>query len=108
MAAQGGSEPVYDVVSPVPAQRVRRPDVAGRLGTLSGKTLAFVWDSLFDGDLCFEAIAAVLSRDHPGVRFVGHEAFGDIHGGDERAVVEALPDKLARYRVDAAIVGVGA
>jgi hypothetical protein len=108
MAAQGGSEPQYEVVSPVPAQRVAPPEVAERLGTLSGKTVAFLWDSLFDGDLCFEAIAAELSRHYPEVTFVGYEAFGDIHGRHERAVVADLPDKLARYRVDAAIVGVGA
>jgi hypothetical protein len=102
------TEPTYSVVSPVPAQRVDRPTVAPPLPSLSGKTVAFLWDSLFDGDLCFETISAEIARHYQDVTFVGYEPFGDIHGRDEKAVVEDLPDKLARYRVDAAIVGVGA
>jgi hypothetical protein len=93
------AEPVYEVVSPVPAQRVDRPPTAPALPNLDGKTVAFLWDSLFDGDRCFEAISARLSEEYTGVTFVGYDVFGDIHGRDE---------KLARYRVDAAIVGVGA
>ncbi len=108
MMDSGSTEPVYEVVSPIPPQRVERPSVADALPSLTGKTVAFIWDSLFDGDLCFEAITAELSQHYNDVTYVGHEAFGDIHGRDERAVVAALPDRLAEYRVDAAIVGVGA
>jgi hypothetical protein len=103
-----GAEPVYEVVSPIPAQRPDGPAVSDPLGDLTGRTVAFIWDSLFDGDLCFEAISAELSERYEGMTFVGYSHFGDIHGRDEKAVVEALPDRLQEYRVDAAIVGVGA
>ena len=102
------NEPVYEVVSPVPPQRVERVGAAPSLPGLEGRRIAFLWDSLFDGDLAFEAIAGELTQRYDGVEFVGYEHFGDIHGPDEAAVIEALPDRLREYRVDAAIAGVGA
>jgi hypothetical protein len=101
-------EPVYEVVSPVTEQRVDRLAPAAGLKGLDGRRIAFLWDSLFDGDLCVAAMAAELEARGSGAGFVGHEAFGDIHGRDAAAVLDALPDRLRQYRVDAAIVGVGA
>lgn len=101
-------EPRYEVVSPVTAQRVDRLRPAPPLDGLEGRRVAFLWDSLFDGDRCFAAMAAELEARGAGVEFVGHEEFGDIHGRDAAGVLAELPDRLRRYRVDAAIVGVGA
>jgi len=67
-----------------------------------------VWDYLFKGDAMFETVCGPLRERWPGVEFVGPEPFGNIHGPDERQVVEDLPRRLREQRVDAAIVGVGA
>jgi hypothetical protein len=101
-------EPEYAVVEPIGAQVVERLRPAADLDRLAGSTIAFVWDALFKGDLVFAAMAEQLSREHPDVTWVPHEVFGDIHGAEEAAVVADLPNRLAEYRVDAAIVGVGA
>lgn len=94
-----------------PEGRATKGQLAGRerLPDLSGKTIAFVWDYVFRGDDMFEIIKDELrQRGHDDVTFVDHDVFGDTHGADERAVVADIPDKLLQYRVDAAIVGVGA
>jgi hypothetical protein len=42
------------------------------------------------------------------VEFVGFDQFGSTFGGDEHAVLAALPERLAALRVDAVISGIGA
>ena len=99
---------MYDVVSPVTAQRPQTVQAAAPLPDLGSKRIGFVWDQLFDGDLVFAAIAEELGGRVEGIEFVGHEEFGDIHGADEQQVVAELPEKLAKHRIDAVVAGVGA
>lgn len=102
------AESDYEVLSPEPprsASFLRPSDGPGRL---DGARIAFVWDYLFQGPQLFAALATELGRRHPGIEFVSYEEFGDIHGPDEAAVVADLPDRMRQYRVDAAIVGIGA
>jgi hypothetical protein len=99
------TEPLYEVVSPVgrwAGQAVRRAS-AERVGRVG-----FVWDYVFRGDEMFRMVAEGLRRRDPNLTFVDHEAFGDIHGPDERRVVAELPGRLHEQQVDAVIVGVGA
>lgn len=104
------SEPVYDVVWPLAPRAERHRRLSAGLDGAGGRTYAFVWDRLFRGDEMFDAARELILESDSDARFVGWEAFGDIHGSVEveQAAVAALPDKLREYRVDAALVGVGA
>jgi hypothetical protein len=53
-------------------------------------------------------VRAAVSARFPGVTFIGPEAFGNIHGPQEREVVAALPARLAELGVHGAVVSVGA
>jgi hypothetical protein len=101
-------EPVFEVVIPFGRQRQPGLEPAPAISGLSHKRVGFVWDQLFDGDLVFDAVAAELGRSFEGMAFIGYENFGDIHGADEKSVLEALPSRLQQHRVDALVVGVGA
>jgi hypothetical protein len=77
--------------------------LAGRLGTLEGKTVGELWDDLFRGDEIFPMLEAELARRFPGVRFVDYRIFGSTHGGEEHRTIGELPAKLQKHRVDAVI-----
>src|SRR5689334_19744959 len=96
-----GMEPVFDVVwpkSPLGAQP-RRP--APRLATLRGARIGFAWDYVFRGDELFPLLARELRRRFEGLEIVDYPTFGNLHGPRERELVAALPEALARHRVDA-------
>ena len=101
-------EGLFEVVIPFGPQRQPGLAPAPPIGELSHKRVGFVWDQLFDGDVLFDAIAAELGRSFDGMAFIGYEDFGDIHGADEKRVLEALPSRMQQHRVDALVVGVGA
>lgn len=98
-------EPVYEVVWPKSPLGVQPRRAADRLTTLEGARIGLVWDHMFRGEELFPVLATELQRH--GAQVVGWEAFGNVHGPDEHAVVEALPDALRRHRVDAVVVGNG-
>lgn len=98
----------YEVMWPLARKRIApRADVAS-LTDLSGKTVAQVWDRMFRGEEIFAEMREHLSARFPGIKFIPHERFGDIHGPDERAVVAKLVPRLREFGCDAAIVGIGA
>lgn len=101
------SEPQYDVVWPKSALGVQPGRVAPRLATLDGARIGFVWDYLFRGEEIFPVIQRELERRHPGLSVVGYDAFGNIHGPHEHALVEALPGTLDEHSIDAVVVGNG-
>jgi len=80
---------------------------APRPESLAGKTVAFLWDDMFRGDEIFPLLERAIDTAFDDVRFVGHDAFGSTFGGDEHAVLDALPERLRAYGVDAVISGVG-
>ena len=82
-------------------------ELAPRLETLEGKTVAQLWDELFKGDIVFELLEAGLRERYPGINFVSWREFGSTHGSDEREVVSALPNKFKELGVDAVISGMG-
>jgi len=102
------SDPVASVVSPLGRTTADELEVNDGLGPLGGKRIAFVWDLLFSGDKMIEEMQAILGEKYPGVEFVGHENFENIHGPEERRVVAELPDRLKELEVDGAVIGVGA
>ena len=104
MSGSDGRE-IYRVVWPRGAKTVQATDVAPRLDTLEGKTIAQLWDYLFRGDEVFAMLEEELARRFPGVRFVRYDDFGTTHGSDEQRVLAELPAKLKELGVDAVISG---
>lgn len=99
---------IFEVVWPSTQSRVDRIESVEGLDGLNGKRIAYIWDYRFKGTEMWDLITGELSKLYPGVEFVGHEVFGNIHSDDEVELVGALPEKLRDHRVDAAVVGVGA
>ena len=105
------AEPSYAVVWPSGGRAgVTVAEIAPRLPDLSGRTVAFVWDHVFNGPAMFEQFTAAARTRFGSVDVVGHEEFGNIHGtsAEEHESVAELPARLRAHRVDAAVVGVGA
>lgn len=95
------------VLSPEGPMGVPVMPAAPRPDTLDGKTVAFVWDFVFRGNEMFPVIEASLREQFKDMRFVGPDTFGSTFGGDEEAVLAALPAMLEDLRVDAVVSGVG-
>lgn len=100
-------EPVHEVVWPKSAQGGARRPAATRLTTLDGARIGFVWDYMFRGEELFPVLERELTTRYPGLTVVGYDTFGNIHGPDEHALVEALPGTLDEHSIDAVVVGNG-
>jgi hypothetical protein len=87
-----------------PREQLMR-ELAPRLDTLEGKTVAQLWDELFKGDIVFELLEEGLRKRYPGINFVSWREFGSTHGGREREVLAALPARLKELGVDAVVSG---
>ena len=81
---------------------------APRPAGLDARRVGFLWNHVFRGEEVFPLLARRLEAEFEGVEFVGFDAFGSTFGGDEHAVVEALPSRLRDLGVDAVISGIGA
>jgi hypothetical protein len=86
---------------------VERRDLAPRLPSLQGRTIAFLWDSVFRGDEIFPVLEAALRHRFPDARFVGWDTFGSTFGGEEPRTIAELPSRLRRLGVDAVVSGIG-
>ena len=95
----------YEAHWPRSPRQQRTRDLAPRLDTLEGKTIAQLWDELFKGDLVFELLEEGMKKRYPGIKFVSWRAFGSTHGSNEKEVLAALPQKLRELGVDAVISG---
>ena len=100
----------FAVVWPLaPVHRgVESVEAPPRTRELGGRRIGFIWDYLFHGDEMFEAIRRQLHEGFAEVTIVDYDAFGNIHGPDEDAVIAALPDVLRETGVDSVIAAVGA
>ncbi|MFH1486527.1 MAG: hypothetical protein ABIH46_10680 [Chloroflexota bacterium] len=102
------SEPVYEVVWPLGKSACDVLQPASPVPDLRGKTVCELWDWLFNGDRVFQLLRQALSAGYPGIRFVDYTVFGDIHGRNEREVVNYLPKMLREHGCDVVITGMGA
>lgn len=98
---------LYDVVWPRGKSTEAVNQLAKRLDTLEGKVVAELWDWIFKGDVMFDVFEKELAKQYPGIKFISWREFGEIHGANEHAVLESLPQKLKELNVDAVICGVG-
>jgi hypothetical protein len=102
------AEPRFDAVWPLGRAATQQRPAQTRLDQLDNKTIALIWDFVFRGDEMFELLKTELAARYQGLRFIDYQTFGNVHGGDEREVVAALPQLLSKHKADAAIVGVAA
>jgi len=101
-------EPGYQVLWPLARIEVKAANQTRGLPDLSGKTVAELWDQIFRGDIAYQQLREHLKQRYPGIRFVEHTQFGNIHGPRQREILEELPQKLRAAGVDAVICGIGA
>ena len=97
----------YSVVWPRGEKTQEIAPLAGRLDSLEGKTVGFLWDYLFRGDEVFPLLEEGLKQRYPKINFVNYDEFGSTHGGDEHAVITGLADKIKSTGTDAIISGMG-
>ena len=97
----------YEALWPRSPRQTKVKPLAKRLDTLEGKTIAQVWDYVFRGDEVFEILEQGLKERFLDVKWVSWKEFGSTHGGGEREVVAALPEKMKALGVDAVISGMG-
>jgi hypothetical protein len=100
-------EPTYETVWPRSPRGVQSRRRAPRLTSLEHRRVAFLWDYLFRGDELFPVLEKELINRFPGIEVVGYQEFGNLHGADEKARVERLPDDLRNRGIDAVVSGMG-
>jgi hypothetical protein len=108
MANNLSTEPQFEGVWPLGRLTSKAMETGPRLSELDAAKIGFVWDYLYRGDEIFDILHSALARDYPGMRFGDYQDFGNIHGPEERRVVNELPDRLRSSGVDGLVVGVGA
>ena len=103
MAKKSNGDGIYEVVWPSGERRQALRQLARRLDTLKGKTIAQLWDYLFKGDEVFSALEEKLREQFPGVKFVSWREFGSTHAVNEKELLASLPQRFKELGVDAAI-----
>lgn len=105
--SSGSGDGHYEVLWPRSPRQTKAKQLARRLDTLNGKTIAQLWDFIFSGDKVFAALEEGIRARYPDVRFVSWRDFGNTHGADERKILAELPERFRALGVDAAISGMG-
>ncbi|ODT83705.1 MAG: hypothetical protein ABS76_01970 [Pelagibacterium sp. SCN 64-44] len=102
------TDAIYSALWPLGRSTVTDIGAQPRIADLSRATIAHLSHYGFRHDEMRPVIERELTARFPGIRFVGPEVFGNIHG--PRHGKEALPvlaQRLAEQGVDAVITGVG-
>src|SRR4051812_45765416 len=95
------SEPTYKVVWPLGRSKITEIDAKPRIADLSNATIAHLSHYGFRHDEMIPVIEEALAERYPGIKFVGPEEFGNIHGPKHgKEDLPLLPDRLAEYSVD--------
>ena len=98
---------LYEVVWPLGKSVYKSVPLAPRVPDLRGKTIGWLYDGLFRGEEIFSLVENLIRDQFPGVKFVDHTKFGNIHSHEEAKVISALPDLLHKYKCEAVISGIG-
>lgn len=102
------AEQTYRVVWPLAKSASRKVAMRPRISDLAGKTVCHLSHGGFRDQEIRPIVEERLERRYPGIKFVDHAKFGNIHGprgGEE--VLAALPGRLAEFECDAVITGIG-
>ncbi len=102
-SAEPPGDGLYDVLWPRGERRQAVMPLAKRPDTLNGKTVAQLWDFLFNGDDVFEELEVQLAEKYPDIKWVSWREFGSTHGTSEKEMLAALPQRFKELGVDAAI-----
>ena len=86
-------------------RRQKIQPLAKRFDTLNGKTIAQLWDYLFQGDEVFDELESEIRKVYPDVKFVSWREFGNTHTTNEKELLASLPQRFKELGVDAAISG---
>ncbi len=97
---------LYEVFWPGGPSAVNTISSAPR-ADLTGKRIGILWDYVFRGEEIFPILEKSISEQNENVEFIGYENFGSTFGGDEHAVLAALPKLLKNLKIDAVISGIG-
>ena len=101
------NEQHFEVLWPGGPSAVQTVPAADRLETLNGKRIGFLWDRMLRGEEIFPYLETRLRQRFPDAEFVGYDAFGATFGGDEDAVLDALPARLRELQIHGVISGNG-
>lgn len=102
------TEPQYAALYPLSSKNRGTTAGAPRIPDLNDKTVCEIWDGIFRGETIYPLVREYIKARFPRVRFVDPAAFGNFYGARDHAILSALPEKLKEFKVDAAIVGIGA
>ena len=97
---------LYEVFWPGGPSAVNTISSAPR-ADLTGKRIGILWDYVFRGEESFPILEKCISERYENVEFIGYENFGSTFGGNEHAVLAALPKRLKNLKIDAVISGIG-
>lgn len=101
----------YEVISPSGSEAVERKNLAKRLDTLNGKTVAEVWNEDFKGDIMFPMYRELLKQRFPDVKIVPYTElpFASLKGTPsyQREVLAQIIAGLKAKGADAVITGNG-
>jgi len=102
------AEPQFETLWPLARLTTKSVATYAQLRDVNQAKIGFVWDYMFRGDEIFHILRSALGKQYPAMKFAGYENFGNIHGPDERRVLQELPERLRASGVDAVVVAVGA
>jgi hypothetical protein len=102
------NEPEYRVVWPLGKSTCEAVSVKPRIDDLRGKTICELSHGGFRDPEIRPIVEEILSKEFPGIKFIDHTVFGNIHGRNEAEVLTALPDNLHKNGCNAVITGIGA
>ena len=98
----------YEVVSPGGAAVRLAAKPRRTLVDLNTAKIVELWDDRFYGNEIFAVVREELKARYPGITFVEHTVFGNIHGSDEDAKMTQLATFLESHGCSAVLSAVGA
>jgi hypothetical protein len=102
------NEPIYEVIWPLGRSTVKEIEAKPRVSDLSTVTIGHLSHYGFRHHEMLPVIEAVMKERYPGIKFVGPDEFGNIHGPRHgKDTLPVLAEKLKNHGVDAVITGIG-
>jgi hypothetical protein len=102
------NEPKYEVIWPLGRSTVKEIEARPRVSDFTSITIGHLSHGGFRDQEIRPIVEEVMKERYPGIKFVGPDEFGNIHGprGSQQELA-ALPGNLGKYGIDAVITGIG-